>query len=108
MKRVADRALRTSNRTIRSQPMAAIDNQYSATNKTRRIRTQKHSRLFDIRDSAETAQWNGLPQTFFDRLRHQTLHSFRVFDWARRDRVDAYSISSPLNGEVTRQRIDTG
>ena len=48
-----------------------------------------------------------LAQTIFNRLRHQTLHAFRVFDWTRRDPVDANPITSPLHREIARQRINT-
>ena len=39
---------------------------------------------------------------------HKTLHAFRVFDWAGRDGVDADAVSSPLDREIARYRIDSG
>ena len=31
----------------------------------------------------EAAEWNSQAQLILDRLRHQTFHSFSVFDWSR-------------------------
>src|SRR5688500_2410529 len=100
--------LSTSNCAIGRQPMSAINHQYRAVNKTRRVRTQKHSGLFDVGYSSESPERHSLAQPFLDRLGHQARHAFGVFDWTRSDRVDAYSISSPLDSEISRQRIDTG
>src|ERR1051325_7698093 len=40
------------------QPMSAIDNQHDTVDKTRRVRTQKHRGLLNIRNSPETSNRN--------------------------------------------------
>src|ERR1044072_4170701 len=91
-----------------SQPVTSVDNQHHAVNKTRRIGTNKHCRLFDVGDASKTAERNLLAQTILDRLRDQARHAFRVFDWSRRDPVHANSVTPPLDGKIARQRIYTG
>src|SRR6185369_3609907 len=88
------------------EPLTAIDHQHNTIDITRRLRTNKDRCLFNIRDSSKTAQGNVLPQAIFDVFRHETLHSFRVFNWTRRDPVHTNSIPAPLDGEISRQRID--
>ena len=46
-------------------------------------------------------------QPLFDRLGNEPLHAFSVFDWTRRDRVDAYAVTAPLNREIARECIDS-
>src|SRR6185503_21014963 len=87
----------TAYHAIGREPLTAIDYQHDAVDKTRRVRADKNRRLFDICDSSKTSQGNILPQTIFDRLGHQTFHSFRIFNWTRRDPVDADSMPAPLN-----------
>src|ERR1044071_10257233 len=92
---------------IRGEPLTTVDDQHGAINKTRRVGADEHRRSLDIGDSSKATKRNVLPQPILDRLRHQAFHSFRVFDWARCDRVHADSITSPLDSKVARQRVNT-
>src|ERR1041384_2651777 len=88
--------------------MTTVDNQHHPVNKTSRIGTKKHRRLFDVGNASKTSERNLFAQTILDRLRDQTRHAFGVFDWTRRDPVHAYPVTSPLDGKIARQRINTG
>src|SRR5215218_8891662 len=78
-----------------------------AINKTCRVRTNKNRRPLDVGNSSKATERNVLSQMVPERLRHEAFHSLRIFDWTRRDRVHADSISPPLHREVARQRINT-
>ena len=96
------------NQAVRRQPMAAINYDYCSVDVAGRVGTKKYRRRFDIFDQSKPSERNRLLQLLFDRLRDQSLHSFGVSDWPRRDRVHANSVTSPLNGQVLRQRVDAG
>src|SRR6185369_5647227 len=103
---VADRAFYLSEpRAV--EPVSTVHNQHDAANKARRIRTEKHRGLLNIRDSYETSDRVLLQQTHLHRFRYETLHALSVFDWTRRDRVHAYAVAAPLDREIARQCIDT-
>src|SRR3954468_14301082 len=88
--------------------MTAINHQHVSVDVTRRVRTDKKSRLLDVGNSAKPSQRNGLAKPLTDTLGHQARHSFGVFDWPRRNGVHPYPVSSPLDREIARQSIDAG
>src|SRR6266446_1775455 len=92
---------------IRRQPMPAINHQHGAINEVSCVRTKKDGGILDVLNYSEATQGNPLSEFLFDRFRNQSLHSFRIADWSRRDRVHADSMTTPLDGEVARQRIHT-
>src|ERR1700754_1291423 len=96
-----------SQRAVRGKPVATIHHQHLATNKTATLRTNKQCRLLNISDSAETSQRNVLLQLLSDCLGNEPLHSLSILDWTRRNRVHANPITSPLNRQIARQRINT-
>src|SRR5215472_2554202 len=95
-------------KTVRSQPVPAVNDEHRAVDVASRVGTEEHRRVLNIFNQTEPAQRNLLSQPLFDCLRHEPLHAFGVFNWTRGDRVDANSMTPPFDGQVTSQGIDPG
>src|SRR5687768_1639944 len=72
-----------SNHTVGGEPLPAIDDEHGAVHITRCVRTDEHCDFLNVGNAPETSKGNFLFQALLHRLRHETFHSFRVFDWTR-------------------------
>src|SRR5436190_22791519 len=88
--------------------MAAVDHEYHSVNIISRLRAKKDRGGFNIANRSETAQRNSRAQPFFDELRNEPLHPFRVANRTRRDRVGANPITSPLHRQIPGECVNAG
>src|SRR5436853_7915504 len=65
---------------IRGEPLATVDNQHHAVDKTRRVGTDKNCCLLDVGNSSKASERNALQQSLLDRLGNETFHSLGILD----------------------------